>query len=256
MSQAMGESMGRVGAGGLAGDGGFAAAFGPAVRPASSLRRADFDAMAAMEARFYGEDLITPAKEAWRWYERYPFTTVAARATAGGEGADGGDPAGGGASATDQASLSPRPSARPRRKDATGSAPIAGFVNLFPVTAPVHDALLTGSFNDANLTVEDVVDPWGQTGEGGPAAPLHMFLSCVVVDVPWQGTGLAYLLIARAAAQYAEHARCIADIIVDTATPDGAKLARNLGFSFVRPSDHGTQIWYSTWEAFISKLAR
>ncbi len=181
--------------------------------------------MAAMEAHFYSENFITPAEEAWRWYERYPFTTVAVRATGDATGED-------------------------------GVAPIAGFVNLFPVTAAVRDALLAGTLNDANLTVDDVVDPRGQAERGGCEDSLRMFLSCVVVDIPWQGTGLAYSLVAQAAAQYAEHAHRIADVVVDTATLDGAKLARNLGFSLARPSDHGTQIWHATWDAFIAKLAR
>ena len=176
------------------------------------LARADFDAMAAMEARFYGEDLITPAEESWNWYERHPFTIVAARGERG---------------------------------------EIAGFVNLFPVNESVHAAILDGAFNDANLTTDDVVDPWEQ---GADSAPLHMFLSCVVVDAPWQGSGLAYRLVAQAAAQYAEFASRIADVTIDTATPDGAGLARNLGFTFVCPSDHGTQIWQSTWENFIAHI--
>ena len=150
--------------------------------PDMALTRADFDAMAAMEAHFYGEDLITPAEESWNWYERYPFTIVAAR----GEQTE-----------------------------------IAGFVNLFPVSESVYVALLAGAFNDANLTTDDVVDPWAQ---GADSAPLHMFLSCVVVDTPWQGSGLAYRLVARAAEQYAQFAARIADIAIDTATPDGAGL--------------------------------
>ena len=178
----------------------------------TTLTRADFDAMAAMEARFYGEDLITPAEESWHWYERYPFTIVAARGEQG---------------------------------------EVAGFVNLFPVSEGVHAAILDGAFNDANLTTDDVVDPWAQ---GADSAPLHMFLSCVVVDTPWQGSGLAYRLVARAAEQYAEFASRIADVAIDTATPDGAGLARNLGFTLVRPSDHGTQIWQSTWENFIAHI--
>ena len=177
-----------------------------------SLARADFDAMAAMEARFYGEDLITPAEESWNWYECYPFTIVAARGEQG---------------------------------------EIAGFVNLFPVNENVHATLLAGAFNDANLTTDDVVDPWAQ---GADSAPLHMFLSCVVVDTPWQGSDLAYRLVARAAEQYAQFAARIADVTIDTATPDGADFARNLGFAPVCPSDHGTQIWQSTWENFLAHI--
>ena len=177
-----------------------------------ALARADFDAMAAMEARFYGEDLITPAEESWHWYERYPFTIVAARGERG---------------------------------------EIAGFVNLFPVNESVHAAILDGAFNDANLTTDEVVDPWAQ---GADPEPLHMFLSCVVVDVPWQGSGLAYRLVAQAAAQYADFAARIADVTIDTATPDGAGLARNLGFTSACLSDHGTQIWQSNWENFLAHI--
>lgn len=177
-----------------------------------SLTRADFDEMAAMEARFYGEDLITPAEESWHWYKRYPFTIVAARGERG---------------------------------------EVAGFVNLFPVSEGVHAAILDGAFNDANLTTDDVVDPWAQ-GSGDDV--LHMFLSCVVVDTPWQGSGLAYRLVARAAEQYADFAAHIADVTIDTATPDGAGLARNLGFTSVCLSDHGTQIWQSTWDNFLAHI--
>lgn len=212
------------------------------------LVRPDFDAMAAMEARFYGEDLITPAQEAWHWYERHPFTTLAAR-------------------------------------DAQGS--IAGFVNLFPVSEAVYEGLLAGTFNDADLTADDVVDPWaahpalGESRDAHVASalaacastppparlpfarhapdpartrPLHMLLSCVVVDIPWQGSGLAYRLVARAAAQYADVAPRILDVLIDTATPAGAKLARNLGFVPLCASDHGTLVWRCGWRAFVRRL--
>ena len=196
-----------------------------------ALARPDFDAMAAMEARFYGEDLITPAQEAWRWYERHPFTALAAR-------------------------------------DALGR--IAGFVNLFPVRAAVYEALLAGAFNDADLTADDVADPWQVAPAGArracpcpapdladaPARPpaLHMLLSCVVVDAPWQGGGLAYRLVARAAAQYADVAPRISDVLIDTATPAGAKFARNLGFVPLCASDHGTLVWRCGWQAFLYRL--
>ncbi len=215
----------------------------PALGIASPLGRADFDDMAAMEARFYGEDLITPAQEAWRWYERYPFTTLACREACG---------------------------------------RIAGFVNLFPVREAVWEWLLRGAFNDADLTVDDVADPWetagcavpasslAPAGWSGPAvfsgrpvsasltipAPaLHMLLSCVVVDSPWQGSGLAYRLVARAAAQYADVFPRIHDVVIDTATPAGAKLARNLGFVPMCATDHATLVWRCSWQAFLRRLA-
>ena len=218
-----------------------------------ALARPDFDAMAAMEARFYGEDLITPAQEAWRWYERHPFTTLACRAARG---------------------------------------RIAGFVNLFPVREGVWEQLLLGALNDADLMADDVVDPWEgaapalgeesvahhagacadravMPAQGGLAcarpapdladAParlpaLHIFLSCVVVDTPWQGGGLAYRLVAHAAAQYADVAPRVSDVLVDTATPAGAKLAHNLGFVPLCASDHGTLVWRCGWQALLRGL--
>lgn len=248
------------------------------LRVGCALGRADFDVMAAMEARFYGDDLITPAQEAWRWYERHPFTTLAGR-------------------------------------DACGR--IAGFINLFPVREPVYEALIAGTFNDAELAVEDVENPWpacADQGECGgaaasgiasgpaimrapgsapgpttartpgaalgpapaptsrltpasgaalapgsalvcaPAPALHMLLSCVVVDTPWQGSGLAYRLAVAAATQYEGVAPRIQDVVIDTATPAGAKFARNLGFVPICASDHGTMVWRCSWRAFTRRL--
>ncbi len=81
-----------------------------------------------------------------------------------------------------------------------------------------------------------------------------MFLSCVVVDSPWQGSGLAYRLVARAAAQYADVSPRIRDVVIDTATPAGAKLARNLGFVPVCATDHATLVWRCSWQAFLRRL--
>lgn len=214
-----------------------------------SLVRADFDAMARLEASFYGEDLITPAEEAWRWYEAYPFTTFAARSEPGGGGGMGeGDV--------------PRHRGEPGK--AAGEGGIVGFVNLFPVRREVFEATLAGAFNDADLVVGDVVDPFGSPGApncdsgavGAPkaAAPLDMLLSCAAVAPEWQGTGLAYRLLAGAAAQYGSAARPIASVVIDTATFDGARFARRLGFAPVRPTDHGTQVWAHTWEGLLAAL--
>ena len=180
-----------------------------------ALSRADFDAMAQMETGFYGEDLITPAEEAWHWYVAHPFTTYAARCRNG---------------------------------------RIAGFVNLFPVHDQVYRAVLAGAFNDADLLASDVVDPFREEGTTGAARPLNMLLSCVVVAREWQDTGLAYRLLSGAAAQFAGAARPIASVAIDTATPDGARLALKLGFSPVGPTDHGTHVWQTSWQDFVACL--
>lgn len=78
-----------------------------------------FEQMAELEARYYGEEFITPPQEAYRWYQRYPYTVVAA---------------------------------------ADENNRIVGFVNLFPVKEHIYEALRAGCFNDHFLTLEGVED--------------------------------------------------------------------------------------------------
>ncbi len=82
------------------------------------LSYAHFEQMAQLELQFYGAEFITPPQEAYRWYQRYPYTVVAAVA----------------------------------------QDKVVGFVNLFPVKKHIADALRAGVFNDHNLTLDGVAD--------------------------------------------------------------------------------------------------
>lgn len=97
----------------------------PGLRIPDELTEQHFEQMAALEAQYYGEDNITPPAEAYRWYKRYPATTIAA---------------------------------------AVGEQ-IVAFVNLFPVKAEIYDALRAGQFNDHTLTLEGLVDPHSESDE-------------------------------------------------------------------------------------------
>ena len=83
-----------------------------------TLTHEHFEQMMDLEKQYYSEEYITPAEEAFRWYQHYPFTIVAAG----------------------------------------NEKEIAGFVNLFPVTEEVFESLKAGKFNDHNLTFKDIVD--------------------------------------------------------------------------------------------------
>lgn len=170
------------------------------------LTMADFEAMEALEAACYGTAYITPAAEAYAWYCRDPRTTVAAA-------------------------------------DAAGM--IVGFVNLFPVRRQVFAALLAGTFNDSNLTADDIAE----TPAGAGAPPLDLFLSCIVVAEAHRGTGLSFALLRRAAAQYAPY-RC-GWVVADNVTAAGERLSRRCALSFVRESDHGSRIYAGAWPAFL-----
>lgn len=97
----------------------------PGLRIPDELTEQHFEQMAALEAQYYGEDNITPPAEAYRWYKRYPATTIAA---------------------------------------AEGEQ-IVAFVNLFPVKAEIYDALRAGQFNDHTLTLEGLADPHSESDE-------------------------------------------------------------------------------------------
>ncbi|MBQ8479000.1 MAG: GNAT family N-acetyltransferase [Akkermansia sp.] len=97
----------------------------PGLRIPDELTEQHFEQMASLEAQYYGEDNITPPAEAYRWYKRYPATTIAA---------------------------------------AVGDQ-IVAFINLFPVKAEIYDALRAGQFNDHTLTLEGLADPHSESDE-------------------------------------------------------------------------------------------
>ena len=76
-----------------------------------------FEQMFDLEKSFYNEEFITPADEAWRWYEQHPHSVTVAM--------DG--------------------------------EKLAGFVNLFPVRQELYNAIVAGEFNDADLVADDIV---------------------------------------------------------------------------------------------------
>ncbi len=82
------------------------------------LTFAHFEQMAALELQYYGSDFITPAEEAFRWYQKQAYTTTAALV----------------------------------------ENRVVGFVNLFPIEDKAFEQLLQGKLNDHYLTAEDVVD--------------------------------------------------------------------------------------------------
>jgi len=183
-----------------------------------NLTLADFERMADLEARAYSDDFIAPAQEAYAWYRRYPYTVVVLAC------ANAGAPAG------DE-----------RR--------IAGFINMFPVTDEVFEGLRAGTFNDADLTVDQIVDI-ELAGDG----PLHMFLSCIAVDEAYRGHGVAGALVRAAAARYEHVAHRVDWIVTDNVTPGGERFSQNLGFDFVRTSDHGSAIYLQEYASFVRRL--
>ncbi len=179
------------------------------MRVLDRLERTHFVQMFLLEQRFYGEDHITPAEQAFAWYVKYPYTTIAAE----------------------------------------DAGRIVGFVNLFPVSDAVLERLNTGSFNDKDLTVEDIADI-----HASQTAPLHMFLSCIVVTPEYRKRGLTQTLLQHAVAQYAavEH-RC--DVIVtDNVTPEGNRFSRKYGFTPVCQTQHESLLHTQAYGSFCARV--
>lgn len=188
---------------------------------------ADFEQMEALEARCYDPCFITPAAEAYAWYLRCPESTVAL-ACAG---------------------------------------RVVGLANLMPVDDEVFAALRAGTFNDAEMTADQMLTPaevLARAGErpaggGQPActdqpARAHMFLSCIAVDEAWRGRGLARVLLREAAERYRPIEHLVDAIVTDNVTPDGERLSRRLGFAHVCASDHGSQVYARDYQGFVRLL--
>lgn len=214
-----------------------------------------FREMEALERTCYSAEYITPAEEAYAWYLCAPSTTIAL--------------ADDGAGTHD-------------------SAHIVGFINLFPVSEQVYQGIRAGTFNDRDLTAADVValpEPGpGQAaapGTSGPheagllgtkphghkshevgshvtsqgeAGPLHMFLSCILVDEAHRGGVATRHLLQKAVARYATVEHLVNEIVTDNVTPEGVRFSRRWGFAPVCASDHGSQVFAQPYAAFARRV--
>lgn len=204
------------------GTSGSAAGAAGGLRVLGALDMGRFEEMERLEAGCYGPEFIAPAAEAYAWYLRLPDSTVAL---------------------------------------ADGAGAVVGFVNMFPVTDGVYRALRAGTFNDADLKASDVVDVSGLAAgpgpgfEGAPApGPLHMFLSCIVVDRAHRGGEVARALLREAVARYERIEGLVDEIVTDNVTPEGVRFSRRWGFAPVCASDHASQVFAQPYAAFARRV--
>ena len=180
-----------------------------------TLDFAHFEHMEELEAACYSREFITPASEAYEWYRQRPHSIVALL-----------------------------------EEDR-----VIGFANLLPIETALFEQILAGSFNDAEMTWEDILPLPGEGLE--PNTSFELFLSCIVLAPEWQGRGLARTLLAKAAEPYSEAiqaGRC-SRVVVDNVTADGARLSERLGFKFVCESDHCSKIYEIGAHTFLGALS-
>lgn len=151
---------------------------------AQSLTLSDFHQMYAIERAYYDPRYITPPQEAFRWYQAYPLSTLAVK-----EG-----------------------------------EMVAGFLNLFPVRQEVFAQILAGTFNDREMELCQLADPFSGTGT------LHMFLCCIARRLDYQGQGVGGLLLKAGVEAYRTVAhRCGARKTKGERRKGQAPLGINLG---------------------------
>lgn len=125
---------------------------------------------------------------------------------------------------------------------------VVAFVNLFPIVQAAFDNLLCGRLNDSELTAESIVDIHADT------EPLHMLLSCILVEPPYRHTGLTRRLLQAATAPYLSVQHRCRLVATDNITPEGAAFSRRFGFSAHGTSEHGSRLFVQPFSSFISKV--
>lgn len=175
---------------------------------AQKLTLSDFEQMYQIERAYYDPYYITPPQEAFGWYQAYPLSTLAVK--------DG--------------------------------AAVAGFLNLFPVRQGIFDRILAGTYNDREMGLGDLADPFSGSGT------LHMFLCCIARHPAYAGQGVGELLLQAGVEAYRPVSRRCGSIITDNVTEAGRRFSQRHGFALQRESNHGSFIYMQPYEAFVQRV--
>ena len=116
--------------------------------------------------------------------------------------------------------------------------------SLFPVLPEVYTALREGRFNDHFMELEHVAPLTQQ--------PLHMFLSCILVNRQFRKMGLTRQLLQAAVQPYAS-LPCVG-VVTDNVTADGCAFSERYGFTRLHPSDHDSWIYEQAWPDFMKQV--
>jgi len=168
--------------------------------------------MESMEKEYYSPEFIADYNEAFDWYNRFSFTTMAIE---------------------DQGR-------------------IVGFLDLFPITRKTFDLISQGTFNDKNLTAENILDI-----RKTDLAPVNLFLSCIVIDKAYRKTEALKILL-KAYVDY--YNACISrgiiidQIITDNVTLEGERFSAKIGFRKILDTNHSSVVYCQSYNEFSLKV--
>lgn len=177
-----------------------------------NLGRTDFIRMHDLELKFYDESHITPYQEAYRWFLAFPWSNCSVY-----------------------------------EEDR-----LAGFLDLFPVSPSVYEKIRAGTFNDADLTTEDIIDI-----NQPPDHPVGLFLSCIVVDEDYRKSGVLKMLLEHQTDFYrhlTKEGLRVDRIITDNVTRSGELFSEKMGFTRIGETDHDSVIYEMDFNEFEKKV--
>ncbi|MCL1996921.1 MAG: hypothetical protein FWG63_11990 [Defluviitaleaceae bacterium] len=116
---------------------------------------------------------------------------------------------------------------------------IVAFVCAYPITQKFYDEIVTGKFNDTNITDEDVAS-YKEPGY------YKLYISSFCVHPKYTRTkafSVVYTSFLQIVEDLADRNIFISEILADTATKKGAFLCRSLGMKKYTVTDHGTVLY-------------
>lgn len=165
-----------------------------------------------MEKKYYTEEHIAPYEEVYKWNQKFPWSSAVLEE-------DG---------------------------------KIVAFLDMFPIKEHLLQKIQSGTYNDSNLTYEDIVDI--TTVKQGH---FHMFLCCMVIEKEYRNKDTQKLLFNQLIDFYATNKtdQVIIDrIITDNVTEEGIHLSKKLGFKKAIDSDYQSTIYLGKYDSFVKTV--
>ena len=178
-----------------------------------SLNYSDFLSMFELEKQYYSVDNITPPEESYQWYINRQNSIIAVQ----------------------------------------DEKQMIGFMCLFPIPAHIKQEILQGTFNDANMTYEDIVE----LDHSNVSEVYALFLSCVVIHKEYRKTEALKLLLNEYKNLYlslTKEGYKFDVVLSDNVTEEGFQFSKRLGLDYWCKTDHDSIIVKGHYETFLNNI--
>ncbi len=177
------------------------------------LTKSDFQQMYDLELQYYEDEFITPIEESYLWYKNRPHSVVAVQ---------------------DQNQ-------------------IVGFLCLFPILETIASDIKKGTYNDASMTYEEIIDVSNLRSDQA----YTLFLSCVVIDKQYRHRNVLKLLLNEYKLYYetlTKQGIRFKEVLTDNITEEGVAFSKRLGLSQYVVSQHNSVIMSGAYEDVMAHI--